>query len=143
MKLVECISLRESNKEQLTIGKLYWIDDKNKYIDSDNDVYVQVYLDETKKLNVGTLLESHFRDIIILPYKESKVNLSEFYFRKLRERFGYNEKNDYHDEEILKNNTKHELLEEILSYEGIQGYSNMIITLINEIYGIDLNSISN
>lgn len=60
MELVRCISERNSNKGQVTIGKKYWMDVSTKYKDADGDEYAHIYLDEDKAKYVGNMLTSHF-----------------------------------------------------------------------------------
>ena len=63
MELVRCISERKSMPGQITVGKLYWIDELSKWKDRDGDEYAQVYLDEEKKNRVGDLMTSHFKTV--------------------------------------------------------------------------------
>ncbi|MCM1440204.1 MAG: hypothetical protein NC131_13525 [Roseburia sp.] len=63
MELVRCISDRETNKGQITVGKKYWVDTSSSYKDGDGDEYVDVYLEEAKKNFVGRMLREHFEII--------------------------------------------------------------------------------
>ena len=61
--------------EQLVVGKRYWIDDSTVYVDSDENEYAQVYLDEEKKCGVGNMCTSHFETVgRFLLYGESLEN---------------------------------------------------------------------
>lgn len=59
MELVRCVTERATNKGQIEIGKLYWIDTSSIYTYEDEE-YVDVYNDEGKTEKIGTLLTSHF-----------------------------------------------------------------------------------
>lgn len=61
MRLVRCIEERHTNPEQITKGKLYWIDDITRYRDFDGDEYGKIYLDEEKSCYIGNLKTSHFK----------------------------------------------------------------------------------
>ena len=39
MRLVRCVEERQANPEQISKGKLYWIDDNTRYKDADGDEY--------------------------------------------------------------------------------------------------------
>ena len=39
MRLVRCIEERQTKPEQISKGKLYWIDDNTRYKDADGDEY--------------------------------------------------------------------------------------------------------
>lgn len=59
MQTVICISIRESEPDQLVVGKKYNIDLSTAYGDCDGDWYANVYeLDGTR---VGEMLLKHFR----------------------------------------------------------------------------------
>ena len=62
MKLVRCVSERKTNPSQIIVGNQYWIDENSIYKDSDNDEFVQVYLDESKQYPIGNMLISHFKN---------------------------------------------------------------------------------
>ena len=60
MKLVKCISERESMPEQIIVGRFYWMDETTKWKDSDGDEYAQIYTDELRQNRVGDMLCKHF-----------------------------------------------------------------------------------
>ena len=75
MELVRCISERNINKGQLTVGKKYWMDVSTKYKDTDGDEYAQIYLDEDKTKYVGNMHTSHFEIVYrYLNYGDSLSN---------------------------------------------------------------------
>ena len=61
MRLVRCIEERQTKPEQISKGKLYWIDDSTRYRDFDGDEYGKIYLDEEKKYYIGNLRIRHFK----------------------------------------------------------------------------------
>ena len=75
MKLVKCITERNTMHKQIIEGHKYWIDESTIYTDFDGDEYAQVYLDENKENYVGNLLTSHFETVYrYLLYGESLSN---------------------------------------------------------------------
>ena len=60
MKLVKCISERESMPEQIIVGNSYWMDETTKKKDLDGDEYAQIYKDKLKQNKVGCMLCKHF-----------------------------------------------------------------------------------
>ena len=61
MRLVRCIEERRAKPEQISKGKLYWIDDNTRYKDADGDEYGEIYLDEEKTRYIGNLKTRHFK----------------------------------------------------------------------------------
>lgn len=61
MRLVRCVEERQTNPEQISKGKLYWIDDNTRYRDFDGDEYGEIYLDEEKTRYIGNLKTRHFK----------------------------------------------------------------------------------
>lgn len=61
MRLVRCIEGRQTNPEQISKGKLYWIDDNTRYKDADGNEYGEIYLDEEKTRYIGNLKTRHFK----------------------------------------------------------------------------------
>ena len=63
MRLVRCVSKRESIPEQLEVGKKYWIDDSSEWSDTDGVTYAKVYLEEGKLTCIGNMRTDHFRTV--------------------------------------------------------------------------------
>ena len=61
MRLVRCIEERQTKPEQISKGKLYWIDDNTRYKDADGDEFGKIYLDKEKKYYIGNLKMRHFK----------------------------------------------------------------------------------
>ena len=61
MMLVTCISERETNKGQITIGKKYMIDRLSIWIDRDGDAYGEVF--GMDGYRVGDMLLRHFMPV--------------------------------------------------------------------------------
>lgn len=76
MELVRCITERDSNKGQLVVGNIYWMDASTAYKDSDGDEYAKIYLDEAKTQYVGNLLTIHFE--IVYRYLNYGASLSNY-----------------------------------------------------------------
>ena len=60
MKLVTCISKRESMPAQITEGDSYYMDETSIYTDSDGDEYATIYKDKWKTNCIGNMLTKHF-----------------------------------------------------------------------------------
>ena len=60
MKLVKCISERESLPKQIETGKTYYFDETSIYVDTDGDEYAKIYNDQYRKSFVGNMLTKHF-----------------------------------------------------------------------------------
>ncbi len=58
---VRCISIRESNPSQITVGEQYTIDRLSIYVDADGDAYGVVY--DNKRGRIGEMLLKHFSGI--------------------------------------------------------------------------------
>ena len=63
----------------------------------------------------------------------------EYIMENLRQRRGLEADDDSQDNRI-ENMSKARIIKEYLSWEGLIGYGDMIIDLINDVYGIDLYS---
>jgi hypothetical protein len=63
--------------------------------------------------------------------KMSKAVISESVMHKLRQRIGL-EPNDTSKDRILQQYTPHEAFHEVLMWEGIQGYTDIIINWLRE-----------
>lgn len=60
MVQVRCISIRQANPKQITVGELYYICESSRWVDVDGDTYVEVYADKEKQIFIGNMLELHF-----------------------------------------------------------------------------------
>ena len=60
MKLVKCITKRESIPTQIEEDKIYYLDETSLYVDLDGDEYAKIYKDKWKKQFVGNMLTKHF-----------------------------------------------------------------------------------
>ncbi len=58
---VRCISIRESNPSQITVGEQYTVDRLSIYVDADGDAYGVVY--DNKRNRIGEMLLKHFSGI--------------------------------------------------------------------------------
>ena len=65
MKLVKCISRRETFPEQIEEGNMYYLDETSLYVDSDGDEYAKIYKDKWKKECIGNMLTKHFCEPIL------------------------------------------------------------------------------
>lgn len=63
MKKVKCISIRETEPNQIKVGQNYFIDETSKYVESDGDEYATVYEDEAGTKVVANMLTSHFTEV--------------------------------------------------------------------------------
>lgn len=61
MEAVRCISIRESKPEQITLHRIYWVDENTKYTDTDGTTYATVYADISGNKLIGNLDMAHFR----------------------------------------------------------------------------------
>lgn len=70
-------------------------------------------------------------------YIDENPGIPQSVMKDMRERFGYDEDDESNDEEIL-NLDGRDFLEEYLSWNGICGYSDMIIEAIYMAFGVSL-----
>lgn len=70
-------------------------------------------------------------------YIDKNPGIPKSVMKEMRERFGYDEDDASNDEEILTLYGK-DFLEEYMSWNGICGFSDMIIEAIYMAYGINL-----
>ena len=66
-------------------------------------------------------------------------NYPEYILKRLKDRYDMDYEDTARDEEF-QNMSPREVLEEILDYEGICGYTTMILSLIEDIYKVKLDT---
>ena len=62
MKLVKCVNEREGFPQQITVGRLYWMDENTIWKDTDGDEYARFYSNPIPRMEymIGNLKTSHF-----------------------------------------------------------------------------------
>lgn len=78
MKLVKCISIRESCPRQIIVGDLYYLDETTLFVDHEGDEYAKIYNDKYGKQLVGHMSTKHFVEPDLIETGSSKVNFKEF-----------------------------------------------------------------
>lgn len=106
-------------------------------IGNNGKFYFELTIDGTFQ-NDGTFVD-YFGNGEILPIDYFKENMHMCKIRNKRIRNILTEECEVSEEE-LKHTTKREALEKILEYEGIIGYTNWIIDLVQDIYNVNLEN---
>lgn len=93
---------------------------------------------DSKFQNCRIVSMSNFGGITKI-YVEYSKKLPEYIMKRLREMSDIDENDNSKDEQILTNNSKKELFDMFLHYEGIIGYTDTILYTIQQIFDMEID----